>query len=332
MILVTCAIIRNEDSDILVVQRGEKSDHPFKWEFPGGKVQNGESEEESVIREIKEELSMDIIICSRNEPVDHDYGHKRITLIPFICDTLDEIPLLSEHLDFKWVSTKDLKSVDFCEADLFVAEAYLAKIADIEPDDKYIECDDQPEKTDRELKEMINRMMSRQEAEWVAASAVDNPEIFNKLFEYSFHSDRKLAFRASWTLSKACDNYPELIYPHLTRMIEGLKEIDNESTERSFLRILTMTDLTKIGEQYHGILADHCFNALRSGLSAIAIKAYSMEIIYRLALIYPDLAHELSSSISMLQGDGAAAGIVARGTIILKKLAEISTDGESSQL
>jgi len=324
MISVTCAIIRNEENEILVVQRGEKTDHPFKWEFPGGKLRDGETEEECIIREIKEELSMEVVICSRSEPVIHDYGHKKITLIPFICDTLDELPALSEHVDFKWISPEDLCSVDFCEADIFVAQNYLATVTRETNNKEHVIEADQSEAVDKELQQMINNMMSRQEAEWVATSAVDNPEIFQKLLEYSFRNDRKLAFRASWTLSKACDKFPKLIYPHLTKIIDGLKGIDNESTERSFLRILSMTDLRQLSEQYHGILADHCFKALNSGSSAIAIKAYSMEIIYRLAIIYPDLANELSSSITMLQGDGTAAGIIARGTIILKKLAEIS--------
>ena len=81
--------------------------------------------------------------------------------------------------------------------------------------------------------------------------------------------------------------------------------------------------IEKISNSQHGILADHCFNALNSGFSAIAIKAYSMEILYKLALIYPELANELSASINMLQGEGSA-GIIARGRMILKKLAEIT--------
>jgi len=73
---VTCAIIRNDDNEVLIVRRGEKTDHPFKWEFPGGKTADGETNEECIIREVSEELSMDIVICSQLEPVEHDYGHK----------------------------------------------------------------------------------------------------------------------------------------------------------------------------------------------------------------------------------------------------------------
>ena len=52
---------------------------------------------------------------------------KQIRLIPFICDTLDELPFLSEHLAYKWVTPEDLGSVDFSEADVFVAESYLER-------------------------------------------------------------------------------------------------------------------------------------------------------------------------------------------------------------
>ncbi len=105
--------------------------------------------------------------------------------------------------------------------------------------------------------------------------------------------------------------------------MKSLDKIDNESTLRSFLRILTFTDMEKLSGKHHGLLADYCFSALRSSASAIAIKAYSMEIIYKIAVIYPELVHELAATINMLQGEGSA-GIVARGTIILKRLAEIS--------
>jgi 8-oxo-dGTP diphosphatase len=125
MISVTCAVIRNEDDEVLIVQRGEATDHPFKWEFPGGKIARGETEEECILREVKEELSMDVVIFGRLPVVTHDYGHKQIKLVPFICDTLDELPFLSEHLAYRWVNPAELKSVDFSEADVFVSNNYL---------------------------------------------------------------------------------------------------------------------------------------------------------------------------------------------------------------
>jgi 8-oxo-dGTP diphosphatase len=317
---VTCAIIRNEENQVLVVQRGEKSGHPFRWEFPGGKLREVENEEECVIREIREELGMDIVICRRMAAVEHDYGNNQIRLIPFVCDSLDELPFLTEHIAYKWLDPPDLKTVDLLEADIIVADHFLAEIKTDAGHDHAVSDTRQKTYNEEDLRSMVSNMMGRKEAEWLADSAVDNAEIFGKLLEYSFSKDKKLAFRASWTLSKVHDKYPDLIGSDLQLIIRSLDSLDNESVQRSFLRIISMTDLNPLSQKQHGILAGHCFKMLNSGFSAIAIKAYSMEIIYKLAIIYPELANELSSTINMLQGEGSA-GIQARGHIILKRLA-----------
>jgi hypothetical protein len=70
---------------------------------------------------------------------------------------------------------------------------------------------------------------------------------------------------------------------------------------------------------------------LNSGFSAIAVKAYAMEILYNLSLIYPELTNELTVSITSLMEDGSA-GITARGRMILRKLAEKPIRPKSSQL
>jgi 8-oxo-dGTP diphosphatase len=326
MINVTCAVIRNEEDEVLIVQRGEKTDHPYKWEFPGGKISPGETEDECIIREIEEELSMEIVIVGKMPEVEHDYGIKKIKLIPFICDTLDELPFLTEHIDFRWVSVEDLDSVDFSEADVYVSKSYVARMHfEKKPSSEIIKEPEKEISDDLDLQMMVNRIMGMQEAEWVATSAVENPAIFKKLLDYSFAEDRKLAFHASWTLTKVCDKYPEMIYPYLSKIIDSLDKLNNESALRSFLRIISLTDIDRISEKKYGILADHCFTLLRSGFSAIAIKAYSMEILYKLVLKYPELRNELSASIKMLQAEGSA-GIVSRGRQILKKLDESSMD------
>jgi len=316
MIDVTCAIIRNDENQILAVQRGEKSDHPFKWEFPGGKIKKGETTEQCIIREISEELSMDIVICSSLPPVEYDYGQKKIRLFPFICDTLDELPLLSEHIGFRWLSAGELTTLDFCEADVIVAKAYLNITGEKSDPEVKSPTVAMSFDEDKELQQMVEMMKSEKEAGWIAGSATGNPEIFRKLLGYSFSHDRKLASHSSWILTKACDKQPEMIYPYLPEIIDSLGRLENESSKRSLLRIIALGDVNKISRQYHGMLAEHCFKLLGSGFSAIAVKAYSMEILYKLALLYPEMANELSASINMLRGEGSA-GILARGRIIL---------------
>lgn len=331
MINVTCAIIRNDENQILVVQKGGETDHPYKWEFPGGKQTPGESEEDCIIREIKEELSIDIIIRGRLQEVTHDYGHKKIKLIPFICETLDELPFLTEHIAFSWVNDGQLKSIDFSEADIYVAENYLSSSFVTGNTEKRKDSESlSTAEIDADLQKMVNNMMSMKEAEWVAVSAIENPAIFSKLIEYSFSQDKKLAFRASWTLTKVCDKFPDLIYPYMPEIIESLDKIDNESAQRSFLRIISLSELDKVSDKHHGILAEHCFSALKSGFSAIAIKAYSMEILYNLVLKYPELHNELAATITLLIED-LSGGVKARGRMILKKLAQTPIEPKSSQ-
>ena len=316
MIDVTCAIIRNEDDEILIVQRGEYTDHPMKWEFPGGKVNKGESFEECILREIKEELSIDIVICGELPATQYKYANKSVNLIPFICDTLDDMPFLSEHIDFKWIDAGNLLLVDFSEADIIVAQNYLHKIG------KQPTCETEKEEQvlpdNNDLKGMIIGMIGTREAEWIASSAGGNPQILLNLIEYSFSDDKKIAFKSSWVLTKVCDRFPEMIYPHLNKLSESLSKITNESVQRSFLRIISLSNLNKIGVKYHGILADFCFKSLRSGVSAIAVKAYAMDILFNLAAIYPELENELLATINMLQGEGTAA-LIAKGKQICKK-------------
>jgi 8-oxo-dGTP diphosphatase len=331
MIDVTCAIIRNEDNEVLIVQRGVKSDHPFKWEFPGGKTAPGETNEECIIREIAEELSISIVICGHLTPVEYNYGIREIRLIPFICDTLDEFPLLSEHNAYKWIEAKELTHTDFSEADVPVAREYLVSVESVSGK-AAAPGDEKPlnQVNDAELQEMINSIMRTREVDWIANSAADNQVIFLKLLEYSYRGDKKLAFRASWIVSKVCDQYPEKIYPFLPDIIESLPQLENESVERSFLRILSLSDIEALSPRHQGLLADYSFTALNSPESAIAIKAYTMEILYKLSVIYPELGNELAASIRIVMEDGSA-GIVARGTMILRKITGISLDRKSSQ-
>jgi 8-oxo-dGTP diphosphatase len=332
MIIVTCAIIRNEEDEILVVQRGQATDHPLKWEFPGGKLNPGETVEECIMREVKEELSIEIVIRSKLPEVMHDYDFKKIRLIPFICDTLDEMPFLSEHIAYRWVDEKELMTLDYSEADVFVARSYLERTESAKPTEaQNINQPGDDLNDDENLQTIIANMMGTKEADWIAISAIENPDIFIKLFEYSFSTDKNLAFRASWTLTKVCDKFPEIVNPYLGQIAEILSKIDNESSLRSFLRILSLSDLEQISARQQGLLADFCFNILNSGFSAIAVKAYSMEILYKLTLIYHEFANELSTSIQILMEDGSA-GITARGRAILRKLAEIPIKPESSPL
>ncbi len=330
MIDVTCAIIRDEDDRILVVQRGEKSDHPFKWEFPGGKIRDGETYADCIIREIREELSMGIVICSQLEPVEYDYGFKQVRLIPFVCDTLQDEPVLKEHIDFRWVVAGELRSIDFQEADVRVMELYLKLTGSRDEGNGNTRVQGEDDagtgicEADQ-LKEITGKLMSLKQVDWLAASAIENQGIFGRLLEFSFGNDSRLAFRSSWVLTKVCDKQPEIIRPHLPGVIRQLRNIGNNSVVRSFMRILSQEDMNNFSDEEHGFLTDYCLGCLNNRSTPVAIKAYAMEILYRLTVIYPGLGNEAAASIRANMEAGQP-GVVSKGRDVLRRIMEITGD------
>lgn len=116
MIEVCCAIIIKE-SRILAVQRGPESKHPWKWEFPGGKVHLQESPEQCIVREIEEELMIGIEILEPLLSVEFDYGKGMIRLIPFVCKVISGEIILTEHVGYQWFLLDQWNEIDWQEAD-----------------------------------------------------------------------------------------------------------------------------------------------------------------------------------------------------------------------
>jgi 8-oxo-dGTP diphosphatase len=113
---VVCALIVDRDK-ILIVQYGPDSKYPGKWEFPGGKVHEGELPEEALVREIREELGAGLNILFPLESVDFSYPDKMIRLIPFVCRMADKVPVMVEHSDYRWVVPLELDQYDLLPAD-----------------------------------------------------------------------------------------------------------------------------------------------------------------------------------------------------------------------
>jgi 8-oxo-dGTP diphosphatase len=125
MIIVTCAIII-KNNKILVTQRSETMLLPLKWEFPGGKVEEGEPHEDSLIREIKEELGLDIQIMKDLPSNTHQYAANLVVkLIPFICQIVGGTLELAEHKQALWLKKDQLRNLDWAEADIPIVEDYI---------------------------------------------------------------------------------------------------------------------------------------------------------------------------------------------------------------
>lgn len=117
MLHVTCAIIEH-DNKILICQRSERMKLPLKWEFPGGKVETGESKEDCLKREIQEELGLEIEVRSTLTPVEHRYPEFSLCLYPFLCKWTGGPLTIAEHAQAIWVNKNELQDYDWAEADV----------------------------------------------------------------------------------------------------------------------------------------------------------------------------------------------------------------------
>nr|WP_199080400.1 (deoxy)nucleoside triphosphate pyrophosphohydrolase [Pedobacter sp. ASV19] len=128
MINVCCAIIVREDGCVLVAQRGADQLLPYKIEFPGGKIEAGEQEEDCLVREIKEELNLDICIHKRMESHRHPYPGFSIHLIPFVCSIIGGEIQMSVHQNYSWLMPGELPDLDWAEADVPLMRNYLKSL------------------------------------------------------------------------------------------------------------------------------------------------------------------------------------------------------------
>lgn len=125
---VTAAILSNENQ-ILCMQRNRgKFDYiSYKYEFPGGKVEEGETFEAGLSRELTEEMGVDVAISPNNfyMTVEHEYPDFKITMHSYLIEVRNREFVMKEHLDAKWLDANELKTLDWAEADKPIVEALM---------------------------------------------------------------------------------------------------------------------------------------------------------------------------------------------------------------
>ena len=121
MIDVTAAIIRR-NGKILIAKRSSTSSLPHKWEFPGGKIDDGETPEECLKRELQEEFDITVDVGDYLTKSVYHYEQKTIRLIAFQVSTEAHFETLNAHDDVRWVSAEELLDYDLAPADVPIAK------------------------------------------------------------------------------------------------------------------------------------------------------------------------------------------------------------------
>ncbi len=116
------------DGAVLCAQRGLGGSLQGMWEFPGGKVEPGETPREALEREIIEELQCRVAVGDEVTTTVHEYDFGVVTLTTFYCELVDGTPRLTEHAEVRWLAPADLDSLTWAPADVPAVDKIRAEL------------------------------------------------------------------------------------------------------------------------------------------------------------------------------------------------------------
>lgn len=168
-----------------------------------------------------------------------------------------------------------------------------------------------------DVKAELLKEHSKTQAQKVAQWAAQSTKNFEVLLDVFLHSDYRLNQRAAWPMGIVGDLNPQMLMPYLGVLINNLTRNGlHDAVKRNTVRILQNID---VPEEHLGVLADVCFKYLADPKEPVAIKAFSMSVLYNITKRHTDLKNELKTLIEEQLPNGSA-GLINRGNKVLAAL------------
>lgn len=126
---VVAAVIGYEDKYLCMQRNNNKHDYiAYKWEFPGGKIEENETHHQALMRELKEEMDYEIAVKDLLIKSTYEYPDFIVTINAYNCIAKNTDFKLLEHIDFKWLTIQELNSIDWAKADIPIVDHLIKNI------------------------------------------------------------------------------------------------------------------------------------------------------------------------------------------------------------
>ena len=125
-VTVTAGVIINENK-VLIARRSPAEKFAGGWEFPGGKLEQGETKQECLVRELKEELAIDVEVGDLCQEVFYDYGTFTVNLLAYYCTIVGGTLAMTVHDNYRWVEIERLMEYDLLPADVPIARKLIER-------------------------------------------------------------------------------------------------------------------------------------------------------------------------------------------------------------
>ena len=166
------------------------------------------------------------------------------------------------------------------------------------------------------LESLLVLESSRRNTDMVADIILKKPEFFSELVTILLKNENPASWKAAWVMDVVSEHQPELLDPHLEKIIEHLESFANDGSKREVLRMLSRS---QIPENQVGHVITLCFDWLTTTKESVAVKMFSMEILYQISRQEPDIKMELADTIEMRMPE-ESPGFQSHGKKLLKKL------------